>query len=72
MNFRASRLLGIIEIVCMPFRDAFAAWDYAQKTRAKIRREKRERRQARHYFMTHGKHGLKRPRGKRNVQGAKP
>jgi hypothetical protein len=37
------------------------------RPRADIRHEKRERRQARHYFMTHGKHGLKRPRGRRNV-----
>jgi hypothetical protein len=67
MNDRASRLLGILEAICEPIRRFWSAWDFAQPSRAEIRREKRERRQARHYAMTHGKHGLKRPRSKRNV-----
>ena len=47
--------------------EVFNLFDYPYPTRAEIRAWKHERRQARHNFMSHGKHGLKRPRGKRKA-----
>jgi regulator of sigma D len=60
-------LVRALERLCQPLVNFWSASDFSFPSRAEIRREKRERRQARHYAMTHGKHGLKRPRGKRNV-----
>jgi hypothetical protein len=62
-------ILTALSDLVNPYRYVFSIWTSLvnYRTRAEIRREKKDRRQARHYFMTHGKHGLKRPKGRRNA-----
>jgi hypothetical protein len=63
-------LLMAIDALLRPNANSILSfWESCKRfrPRAEIRREKRERRQQRHYFLTHGKHGLKRPRGRRNA-----
>lgn len=45
----------------------FFPWYFSSPTRAQIRQWKHERKQRRHAFLCKGKHGLRRPKGKRNA-----
>lgn len=68
-------MLGVIEYfysALRPVMRALSAWwehSYLPFARAQHRLARRQRKASRHQFLMHGKHGLKRPKGRRKVPG---
>lgn len=60
-----NQVTAALRAAIVPVIDSMSAlWNnvFPEPTRAEIRNIKLERRRERHYFMTHGKHGVKRPK----------